>query len=56
MTKAMPFLQKYDITFLRPPTITPGASIFLPVSSLLGALFVILRQGKTEIHRFFKKP
>ena len=22
MTKAMPFLQKYDITFLRPPTIT----------------------------------
>ena len=21
MTKAMPFLQKYDITFLRPPTI-----------------------------------
>ena len=24
MTEAMPFLQKYDITFLRPPTITPG--------------------------------
>ena len=24
MTKAMPFLQKYDITFLRPPTITGG--------------------------------
>ena len=23
MTEAMPFLQKYDITFLRPPTITP---------------------------------
>ena len=22
MTEAMPFLQKYDITFLRPPTIT----------------------------------
>lgn len=21
MTEAMPFLQKYDITFLRPPTI-----------------------------------
>lgn len=24
MTEAMPFLQKYDITFLRPPTIKPG--------------------------------
>lgn len=25
MTEAMPFLQKYDITFLRPPTICGGA-------------------------------
>ena len=24
MTEAMPFLQKYDITFLRPPTIRSG--------------------------------
>lgn len=24
MTEAMPFLQKYDITFLRPPTIIWG--------------------------------
>lgn len=24
MTEAMPFLQKYDITFLRPPTIAGG--------------------------------
>ena len=24
MTEAMPFLQKYDITFLRPPTIPGG--------------------------------
>ena len=24
MTEAMPFLQKYDITFLRPPTIGQG--------------------------------
>ena len=24
MTEAMPFLQKYDITFLRPPTIKRG--------------------------------
>ena len=27
MTKAMPFLQKYDITFLRPPTICRGIFI-----------------------------
>ena len=25
MTEAMPFLQKYDITFLRPPTIFRAA-------------------------------
>ena len=38
MTEAMPFLQKYDITFLRPPTIwrgdfflaAPGESKFIP--------------------------
>ena len=24
MTEAMPFLQKYDITFLRPPTVSAG--------------------------------
>ena len=29
MTEAMPFLQKYDITFLRPPTI-PQRSFFIP--------------------------
>ena len=28
MTEAMPFLQKYDITFLRPPTITEGVSLY----------------------------
>ena len=27
MTEAMPFLQKYDITFLRPPTIRRGIFI-----------------------------
>ena len=27
MTEAMPFLQKYDITFLRPPTIRRGLYI-----------------------------
>ena len=30
MTEAMPFLQKYDITFLRPPTIRAG-SFFAPL-------------------------
>ena len=28
MTEAMPFLQKYDITFLRPPTIYRGVPFF----------------------------
>lgn len=29
MTEAMPFLQKYDITFLRPPTIMVGVFVFV---------------------------
>ena len=29
MTEATPFLQKYDITFLRPPPITPGTFYIL---------------------------
>lgn len=32
MTEAMPFLQKYDITFLRPPTIRAG-SFFRPFTA-----------------------
>lgn len=28
MTEAMPFLQKYDITFLRPPTIAVESFAF----------------------------
>ena len=28
MTEAMPFLQNYDITFLRPPPIPPGGIFF----------------------------
>ena len=35
MTEAMPFLQKYDITFLRPPTIS-------------GRLFCALLQADEE--------
>ena len=36
MTEAMPFLQKYDITFLRPPTILPV--LFLIVICLISAV------------------
>ena len=32
MTEAMPFLQKYDITFLRPPTIMAGLCTGLFIS------------------------
>ena len=35
MTEAMPFLQKYDITFLRPPTIDAGRFIHLDVIWLM---------------------
>lgn len=37
MTEAMPFLQKYDITFLRPPTIDAGLvfSVEVPSNSCL---------------------
>ena len=28
MTEAMPFLRKFDITFLRPPTISDGVFFF----------------------------
>ena len=30
MTEAMPFLQKYDITFLRPPTISARLLFLCP--------------------------
>lgn len=39
MTEAMPFLQKYDITFLRPPTIQ-GAVL----RNQKGSTFLPLRQ------------
>lgn len=35
MTEAMPFLQKYDITFLRPPTITRGPFVLLNLIVLI---------------------
>ena len=40
MTEAMPFLQKYDITFLRPPTIRQGTFFviyrYLPEQNRIG--------------------
>ncbi len=44
MTEAMPFLQKYDITFLRPPTIRPGLSacVCCKGEGEMGEFFVIL--------------
>lgn len=35
MTEAMPFLQKYDITFLRPPTIQRGAQFLCYLTNYL---------------------
>ena len=43
MTEAMPFLQKYDITFLRPPTISRWAFFML---SLCGLLVLTSRAGQ----------
>ena len=34
MTEAMPFLQKYDITFLRPLPIPPGIFILISYAIL----------------------
>ena len=43
MTEAMPFLQKYDITFLRPPTITGRVSlIFLRRANGTSASFMLI--------------
>lgn len=38
MTEAMPFLQKYDITFLRPPTIVPGDPFCIEILTSLREL------------------
>ena len=50
MTEAMPFLQKYDITFLRPPTI-PGRTSLALRGLLLLSLCVFAFSQKGD---FFK--
>ena len=58
MTEAMPFLQKYDITFLRPPAIRSGSFVYLclwrarlPVHGL--ALFAVICQCSVDSsHKF----
>lgn len=44
MTEAMPFLQKHDITFLRPPPITAGIVIYMENLMLI--------ENATSIHLF----
>lgn len=39
MTEAMPFLQKFDITFLRPPPIWSG--LFIYMDSLTVSLVIL---------------
>ena len=46
MTKAMPFLQKYDITFLRPPPIRRGIFIRTDKKSTLWVLFFYTNKNK----------
>ena len=53
MTEAMPFLQKYDITFLRPPTIplgTLGPFLSLTISAM--RVFYWLRHQNTRTTHF----
>ena len=48
MTEAMPFLQKYDITFLRPPTIVRGVFIYIVSCIFLGTLLIMRYCPKTK--------
>ena len=45
MTEAMPFLQKYDITFLRPPAIYSGEFLFSFLPQVSGVLKHVPQQG-----------
>ena len=45
MTEAMPFLQKFDITFLRPPTIRRGGFLREPGRDTGGRAAVACQQA-----------
>ena len=45
MTEAMPFLQKYDITFLRPPTIRSTLFCVPPIYRPLSRCATAPRRG-----------
>ena len=47
MTEAMPFLQKYDITFLRPPAIGGTALVDYGRNQALAALISLMSSGTT---------
>lgn len=52
MTKAMPFLQKYDITFLRPPTISGRHFFWTQVRSSTGSF----SRNSREMHQMAARP
>lgn len=59
MTEAMPFLQKYDITFLRPPTIHERAAHIaeraMPVCKGMAKLYpMIYKNVNTVFERILK--
>ena len=56
MTEATPFLQKYDITFLRPPTIRMGFCFCDCLQVLLPALPPTARKGECEGETFAGFP
>ena len=56
MTEAMPFLQKYDITFLRPPTIFGGEFFVVFVKDIVQHLFPIELFDLVEVAFFHQGP
>ena len=48
MTEATPFLQKYDITFLRPPSILPGQFLIIQIILFLSDVAFCFQCFSTE--------
>ena len=56
MTEAMPFLQKFDITFLRPPTIGAGTLVgvvTIPIGCVVGGFVMNTTQYKLNVADIF---